>query len=136
MKVAITGATGFIGGNLCKYLGDKGHTVVALARSPDKAKYLESIGVEIRTADITDTDTLEESFAGVDVVINLAALFNHPDLTWEDYKKVNVQGVKNVLASAKKSSVKRVLHCSTVGVATGGPPPYSEKSPYSPPRLG
>ena len=133
MKVAVTGATGFIGGNLCKYLSASGHDVVAVVRSPQNAESLAQLGVEIRTGDVTDIASLNKAFQGADAVINLAALFNHPDLSREEYERVNVQGVKNVLECAMRSGVNRVLQCSTVGVATGGNPPYSEETPYSPP---
>ena len=133
MKVAVTGATGFIGGNLCRYLMTSGHDVVAMVRSPENAESLVSLGAELRTGDITDVTSLNNAFQGIEAVINLAALFNHPDLSREEYERVNVQGVKNVLGCAMRSGANRVLHCSTVGVATGGSPPYSEATPYSPP---
>lgn len=133
MKVAVTGATGFIGRNLCKYLVASGHDVVAIVRSPDNAESIASIGAEPRTGDITDVDSLSDIFQGVEAIINLAALFNHPELSREEYERVNVQGVKNVLGCAMRSGASRVLHCSTVGIATSGTPPYSEATPYSPP---
>lgn len=133
MKVAVTGATGFIGGNLCRYLMTSGHDVVAMVRSPENAESLVSLGAELRTGDITDVTSLNNAFQGIEAVINLAALFNHPDLSREEYERVNVQGVKNVLGCAMQSGASRVLQCSTVGVATGGSPPYSETTPYSPP---
>ncbi|HSG66591.1 MAG TPA: NAD-dependent epimerase/dehydratase family protein, partial [Gammaproteobacteria bacterium] len=53
--------------------------------------------------------------------------------TWEDYRAVNVNGTMNVLAAAKRAGVRRVVHCSTVGVATEATaPPYCERTPYSP----
>lgn len=133
MRVAVTGATGFIGGNLCKHLVASGHDVVAMVRSPENAERIVSLGAEPRTGDITDTASLGNAFQGVDAVINLAALFNHPDKTREEYERVNVQGVKNVLECAMRSGASRVLHCSTVGIAIDGKPPYSEATPYSPP---
>ena len=133
MKVAVTGATGFVGSNLCKYLVAHGHDVVAVVRSPQKTGDLVSHRIELRTADVADASSLGDAFQGVDVVINLAALFNHPDLAREEYERVNVQGVKNVLECAMRTGTSRVLHCSTVGVAVGGSPPYSETTPYSPP---
>ena len=49
MRVAVTGATGFIGGNLCKHLVASGHDVVAVVRSPENAESLLSLGAELRT---------------------------------------------------------------------------------------
>jgi len=133
MKVAVTGATGFIGQNLCRYLAASGHDVVAMVRSRRNAESLLSMNLELRSGDITDVASLNDAFQGTEAIINLAALFNHPDLPREEYERVNVQGVKNVLECAMRTGAGRVLHCSTVGVATGGSPPYSETTPYSPP---
>ena len=54
----VTGATGFIGGEIVKRLVSRGHRVVALVRSPDKAGLLKALGVEMHAGDLTDRDTL------------------------------------------------------------------------------
>jgi nucleoside-diphosphate-sugar epimerase len=134
MKIAVTGASGFIGGNLSRYLHERGHNLIVLVRSHEKAQPLNEIGIVTRVADVTDQDSLKQAFQDVEAVIHLAALFNHPEASWSDYYRVNVEGTKNVLEAAMHSNVRRVVHCSTVGVATGsGNPPYSEQTPYSPP---
>lgn len=134
MKIAITGASGFIGNNLTHYLSDRGHHVIALARSAEKVRALNGNRVLGRVADLTDQDALKTALKDAEAVIHLAALFTNPECTWNDYYRVNVEGTKNVLEAAMQSGVRRVVHCSTVGVAmSSGSPPYSEKSPYSPP---
>ena len=52
-KYFVTGATGFIGGAIVKQLIGRGHKVVALVRSPEKAAMLKALGVEMHTGDIT-----------------------------------------------------------------------------------
>jgi nucleoside-diphosphate-sugar epimerase len=132
-KIAITGATGYIGKNLSHYLHKKGYEVYALIR-PDKINAFNN-GVSEKIYDLTDRDTLENIFKDVDAVIHLAALFNHPQFGWEDYYNVNVRGTENVLAAALKCNVKKVIHCSTVGVVSGnGNKRSNEESPYSPPE--
>lgn len=132
MKIGITGASGFIGSNLARYLHKKGHNVLALAPTSGKIEALEAAGISITLADVTDRASLDKAFRGMEVVVHLAALFNRPEASWEDYRWVNVQGTKNVLDAAKYRGVNRVVHCSTVGVATGrGAPPYSVETPYS-----
>ena len=134
MKIAITGASGFVGSNLTYYLRDRGYNVIALARSKEKAQAFNGQEVIGRVADVTDPDSLKTAFQDVEVVIHLAALFTNPECTWNDYYQINVEGTRNVLEAAMHSGVRRVIHCSTVGVAMGaGSPPYSEKTPYSAP---
>lgn len=133
MKIAVTGAAGFVGQNVCRHLDQQGHDVVPLLRSlvPMTA---ELSHLKPAQADVTSKDSLVSALQGVDVCINLAALFNHPDKSLDDYHAVNVQGVQNVLEAAREAGVKRVIHCSTVGVATGGRMPFSEHTPYCPPE--
>jgi uncharacterized protein YbjT (DUF2867 family) len=52
-KYFVTGATGFIGGEIVKQLVGRGHKVVALVRSPEKAVMLKALGVGIHAGDIT-----------------------------------------------------------------------------------
>jgi nucleoside-diphosphate-sugar epimerase len=58
-KYFVTGATGFIGGEIVKQLVGRGHKVVALVRSPEKAGVLKALGIEIHAGDITDRETLK-----------------------------------------------------------------------------
>ena len=130
---AVTGAGGFIGGRLVRHLTDSGSKVVAVVRDASRAEGLTGDSISLREADVRDPDALAAAFSGCDGVFHLAALFNDPERTWDDYRAINVQGSLNVLAAAKKAGVSRVVHCSTVGVATEAhPPPYSEETPYSP----
>lgn len=132
-RFAVTGAGGFVGRRLVQFLRSRGHDVIAVVRSMPAAEEADAIDAELRIADVTDHSQLTKAFAGADGVFHLAALFNHPDKTWDDYRAVNVEGTLNVLRAAMESGCDRVVHCSTVGVATEAhPPPYSEETPYSP----
>ena len=71
----VTGATGFIGGELTKQLIGRGHQVVALVRAPQKAPVLKAIGVELRVGDITDRESLRAPMQGVDGVFHTAAWY-------------------------------------------------------------
>ncbi len=50
MRILITGATGFIGQPLCRALAEKGHELLAVSRSPDKARRLLPVGADVRAA--------------------------------------------------------------------------------------
>lgn len=134
MKICVTGATGFIGKQLSNHLQSTGHDVVALVRSQPSQSSGFNNGINFALGDICDTESLKNAFEGCQVVMHLAALFNHPEKSLEDYQAVNVDGVRNVLETARKLGVERVVHCSTVGVASDGKPPYSESAPYAPPE--
>lgn len=135
MKIVITGASGFLGHHLSHYLYQRGHQVYPLVRSSEKAKVFEGKGLHPRVGDVGDREFLQSLFSEVDVVFHLAALFNNPESSWDDYSRVNVESVRTVLEVAKECGVSRVIHCSTVGVASGnGKEASSESAPYSPPE--
>ena len=132
-RFAVTGASGFIGKGLVQAIVNAGGEAIAVIRDNAQSDYFRDTGVSVRIADVTDPDSLSNAFSNTDGVFHLAALFNDPEKSWDDYHAVNVQGTLNVLSAAKKAQCKRVVHCSTVGVATEAhAPPYSEETPYSP----
>ncbi len=135
MKIAVTGATGFIGVNVCIHLEKAGHKVVGIVRNLEKGRALLANTIQLISGDLSDQDSLNRGFQGCDGVVHLAALFNDPEKSWEDYRDTNVRGVERVILAAREAGVKRVVHCSTVGVAIGrGTPPYDETSSYNVPE--
>jgi len=132
-RFAVTGAGGFIGRCLVRHLSDAGYGAIAVVRDERHGRKLRAAGADVRVADVTDRAALTEALAGAHGVFHLAALFNHAEKSWDDYRAVNVSGTLNVLAAARDVGCQRVVHCSTVGVATEAhAPPYSEETPYSP----
>src|SRR5688572_11606292 len=114
-KYFVTGATGFIGGEIVKQLIGRGHTVVALVRSPQKATMLKALGVQIHAGDITERETLRLPMTGVDGVFHVAAWYKvgvaepHAD-------QINVDGTRNVLQSMRTLEIPKGVYTSTVAV--------------------
>ena len=75
MKVFITGASGFIGGNLVRRLVDKGYTVKALLRPGSKISTTLLNEVEIVEGDILDFDTVLRGIKGCGWVFHCAAAY-------------------------------------------------------------
>jgi nucleoside-diphosphate-sugar epimerase len=133
MDIAVTGAAGFIGARLSSYLHQHGNHVVAIVRSTEQARRFAGSGIDAYVCDLADPSPLDPVFKNVGAVVHLAALFNQPERSWDDYYRVNVEGTKHVMTVAERSGVGRVVYCSTSGIATGsGRFPYSEATPYSP----
>ena len=115
MTILVTGARGMIGSRLVKALLEKGYTVVGIDRSRDS---FAAEGYTHREADLADRETLcriVEEY-GVDRVIHLAALAHTKgvkDLSWERYRRINVEGSENIFAAAGD---RPVLFISTVDV--------------------
>jgi dihydroflavonol-4-reductase len=114
--VLVTGATGFTGGHLARRLSVTGDTVRVLVRQPAQASSLRDAGLEIAGGDLTDPASLRRACEGVEVVYNIAALYRTAGLPDSAYRAVNAEGVAAVVRAAADAGVKRIVHCSTVGV--------------------
>ena len=124
LTVAITGATGNVGTALLRALAGAGATEVrglARRRPPDTAPYA---GVRWHLADLGEPDSeavLDEFLAGADVVVHLAWALQ-PGRQPERLRRVNVDGTQRVLDAAARAGVDHVVHMSSVGVYSAGPP--------------
>lgn len=72
MKIFLTGATGYIGGSVARYLTDFGHEVRGLVRQSDKAQALQEIGISPVQGSLDDAALLAEEAKAADAVIHAA----------------------------------------------------------------
>ena len=114
MLVLVTGATGFIGGNVARTLLDRGYQVRALARKDSNTLALEGTNTEVVYGDLLDRESLARALQGCRALVHCAALYSY----WvRDPKRIyeaNVMGTKLVLEEALKAGVERCVYTSTV----------------------
>ena len=136
MKIFVTGGTGFMGTHVVRHCVGKGHELRCLARPMSNTSVLEELGVEIVRGDITDRGSLFKGMTGCDCVINAAAAYSFWTANPRDYRNVNVGGTSNVMESALKACVSKVVHVSSV-VVYGKPAksPVTEDTPVGPVRF-
>ncbi len=133
MRVLVTGATGFTGGHLARGLVVAGHEVRALARNPTRAVDIERLGVAVLRGDLRDRSSLILALQGVQVVYNIAAIYREAGTSTEMYRRINATAVGELVELAQAAGVKRVVHCSTVGVHGDiEDPPANEDAPFKP----
>jgi uncharacterized protein len=109
MKIALIGATGFVGAHVLKELVSRGHQVTAIARNTDKIDTSSGL-VTAKAADAADSDEIAAAVAGHDAVIStFNAGWTNPNI-YADF----IAGAKAIQAGVKQAGVKRFL---TVGGA-------------------
>lgn len=117
MKAFITGATGFVGGNLAAKLIARGDDVVALVRTPSKAGELSRLGATIVQGDLNSVGTMTEAMKDCDAVFHVAAGYKVG--VFEDgcreMHEANIVGTENVLQAAVDAGVGRIVYVSTIG---------------------
>lgn len=102
MKIALVGASGFVGSAILKEAVARGDTVTAIVRNPDKVQ--QSKGVTAVKADVTDVEKLAGLLKGQDAVISA---FNGG---WGDpaiYAR-HLAGSKAVAEAARKAGVRLI----------------------------
>jgi dihydroflavonol-4-reductase len=83
--------------------------------------------------DLRDAAAVERAADGVDVIYHIAALYREAGLPESEYRAVNVEAVRTIVDAARRGGVRRVVHCSTVGVHGDiKHPPANEDAPLRP----
>src|SRR2546429_8302545 len=119
MRVAVTGANGFVGRHAIARLLLGGHEVRALiSERPGAEKELPGGGtqMDVRRADVRAPETLRGAFDGIDAVIHTVAVPTEPK---QHFAAVNVAAVAHVVAEARRAGGRRIFYMA----ALGGYPP-------------
>ena len=115
--VLVTGMSGLIGGVVRRPLEDA-YDLRALGRRP-------VAGVGSHVADVASLQAIQPAFAGVDVVVHLAATVDG-SAGLDELLGPNIVGAYNVLEAARRAGVRRVVLASSGAVVAG----YEREPPY------
>ncbi len=116
-KVAITGASGFVGRHLVRAAALAGHPVTGLVRSERAASVVREAG-GLPAAFADDVLTLASAFAGCGAVVHLAQIGAERD--GQTFEAINVGLTGRVVEAAQSTSVPRIVAFSGLGVARYG----------------
>jgi len=112
MNIAITGANGHVGINLCSSLQETGHYVRALNHENDFG--LKHINVDSFKGDLLNQESLRSFLTDMDVVVHLAAKISINGDIDGSVQKINVEGTRNILEAARQMGVKKFIHFSSI----------------------
>ena len=131
MRILVTGATGFTGGHLARALAARGHHVRAFQRDPAGGPI--PAGTELAVGDLRDLAAVKSAVKDVEVVYHIAATYRQAGVLHDVYRAVNAIAAGQLVEAAAAAGVRRVVHCSTVGVHGDiEHPPANEDAPLKP----
>ena len=130
-RALVTGAGGFIGSHLIRYLAGRGWIVRAIDVRPASGALHGNISY--RVCDIRDASVLSEAVDGVDYVFNLASVHLDVHANFEQFQSVNVDALERVVESSANARIRRLIQVSSVGVyGHVVAPPAKEDAPLHP----
>jgi nucleoside-diphosphate-sugar epimerase len=112
--VFVAGATGVLGWRAVDRLVRAGHAVTGVARSDEKAAFLERLGAAPARLDVFDADAVRRAVAGSDVVCNLAthippASKARKDAAWEENNRIRREASLNLVDAALATGAARYV---------------------------
>ncbi|MEG4205638.1 NAD(P)-dependent oxidoreductase [Microcoleus sp. Pol7_A1] len=139
MRIFVAGATGAIGRPLLAQLHSAGHDVVALTRTPEKARILAEQGVEPAIADVFDADAVKAAVIRAQPEVVIEQLTSLPKTyTPETMQaaaalndRIRLEGGANVLAAAQAAGVRRYIRQSIAFWAIPGTGLADEETPLA-----
>jgi uncharacterized protein YbjT (DUF2867 family) len=114
--VLVAGATGLMGSEICRLLGDKNLIVKAMVRTtadPVKIEQLTKLGVQVVQGDLRKKESLSQVFQGVTTVVTSVSSMPFSYQPGEnDIQKVDEDGMINLIDAAKSAGVKHFIYTS------------------------
>lgn len=98
--IALTGATGFIGGRIARHLSCRGFRVRALVRPGSQPRLPEGVRIEVCYGSLADAEALVRLLDGVEGLVHCAGLVR--GLTQAQFDAVNVAGTERLLSLARQ----------------------------------
>ncbi|HJT75427.1 MAG TPA: NAD(P)H-binding protein, partial [Chitinophaga sp.] len=105
MKVAIIGASGFVGSAILNEALNRGHVVTAIVRNPEKIS-ITNPNLKVIKADVTNTEEVTRAVTGNEAVISSYSSFD---------KDTYVTAINAVIDGIRKAGIKRLLAVSGAG---------------------
>ena len=126
MLSLITGANGFVGSHVTRFLVNQGEQVRVLVRPQSNLRLLQDLPAEFAYADLRDASSLPSALRDVQRVYHVAADYRLWAKNPQEIYDSNVNGTRNLLAAARQAGVERFIYTSSVGTLV---PPHPRTLP-------
>jgi NADH dehydrogenase len=127
-KVLLLGGSGFVGTAVANHLANLDITVTVPSRRRERHKALIALpNVDMVEANINDPVQLQKLMVGQDAVINLVGILHSSDLKLpysRKFAEAHVELPKKIVAAAKATGIKRLLHMSALKASPDAPSEY------------
>ena len=116
-SVLVTGATGFVGGNLVEMLLEQGCSVTCLIRNSHKTQLLEKPGIRLVPGDLNEPAALRNAARGVDTVYHIAGAIKAANR--QHFIEANQYGTQRLLEAVAEvnPNLNRFVHMSSLSAA-------------------
>ena len=114
MKSLVTGANGFVGSAIARYLLEAGQDVCVLVRAESNRKNLKGLDIEIMNGDLRDPDSLARACKNCNYLFHVAADYRLWIPRPEEMYKINVEGTENLMLAAADANIERIVYTSSV----------------------
>ena len=121
MNILVTGATGYIGGQLIPRLIAAGHHVVVMVRNPERLMGGKWEQVEIRQGDVLERASLASAMQGIEVAYYLIHAMAGGE---EGFEEREYSGAENFGRAAREAGIQRIIYLGGLGVCEKGLSPH------------
>jgi len=121
MKIFITGVTGLLGRHVAQLFSEVGYEIIALIRNKkvDQSRFKHDI--KICYGDLLDICSIPGNLHGAEIIIHCAADTSMFARKNQRQEQINITGLQNLIAAAKKANVKKFIHISSANtIGFGG----------------
>ncbi len=118
MNIGVTGANGYIGGAIAKYLRREGHNVYEFKRTSDQKSDPFWVPYEL------SAELKEDQFKKIDGLIHCA--YDFKPTTWKEIHKINVEGSCRLFRTARRAGVSKIIFISSMSAFNGAKSMYGK----------
>lgn len=110
-RILVSGATGYVGGELLPLLERSGHSIRCMLRRPNAFERNAGTGTEVVYGDVTDRGSIERALEGIEVAYYLV----HSMGDSKNFENLDRQGAQNFASAARAVGLRKIIYLGGLG---------------------